>query len=153
LLLLIAVLVVLALIAWFGYSWTQRQYYVGVGDNGEVAVYRGVEQSVLGYELSEIDRTYDLAVTALPDFRRESVENGIPASDLADAERIVSDLQADADECSGESPDAEDCAGVDPTTAPADPSEEPTAAETTQPSEQPQQQPTRRPERNRGNAP
>jgi protein phosphatase len=157
LLLLTAVLVVLALVASFGYDWTQRQYYVGVGDDGEVAVYRGVEQSLLGYELSEIDRTYDLAVTALPDFRRESVENGIPASDLADAERIVSDLQADADECSGESPDAEDCAGVDPTTAPADPSEspseEPTPSQTTQPTEQPQPESTRRPRTNRGNAP
>jgi protein phosphatase len=118
LLLLLAVLGVLAVAAKLALDWTQRQYYVGVSEDGHVAIYRGIEQSVLGYDLSEVDETSDLNVDALPEFLRERVLEGISASDRADAEQKVSDLQADADECSGESPDPETCEGAEPTKEP-----------------------------------
>jgi protein phosphatase len=47
LLLLLAVLGVLAVAAMLALDWTQRQYYVGVSEDGHVAIYRGIEQSVL----------------------------------------------------------------------------------------------------------
>jgi protein phosphatase len=137
LLLLVAVLAVLGVAAMLAFNWTQRQYYVGVSEDGHVAIYRGIEQSVLGYELSEVAETSDLTVDALPEFLRERVEEGISATDRDDAEQKVSDLQADADECSGESPDPDACAGADPT---ADP---PTDSETTsQQTDEPTGQPT-----------
>jgi protein phosphatase len=139
LLLLLAVLGVLAVAAMLALDWTQRQYYVGVSEDGHVAIYRGIEQSVLGYELSEVDETSDLTVGALPEFLRERVLEGISATDREDAEQKVSDLQADADECSGESPDPETCEGADPTG-------EPTDSETTpRPTKEPTDEPTREP--------
>ena len=138
LLLLVAVLAVLGVAAMLAFDWTQRQYYVGVSEDGRVAIYRGIEQSVLGYELSEVDETSDLSVDALPEFLRERVEEGISATDRADAQQKVDDLQQDADECSGATPDPEACAGADPTAEPA----EPTGSETSQPPREPTDDPT-----------
>jgi protein phosphatase len=146
LLLLLAVLGVLAVAAMLALDWTQRQYYVGVSEDGHVAIYRGIEQSVLGYELSEVDETSDLTVDALPEFLRERVLEGISASDREDAEQKVSDLQADADECSGESPDPETCEGADPTAEPTEPTDsETTPRPTKEPTDEPAREPTGEP--------
>jgi protein phosphatase len=137
LLLLVAVLAVLALAAKLAYDWTQRQYYVGATDDGRVAVFQGIEQSLLGYEPSQVHTTYDLNVDTLPTFLRDKVDSGIAASDLAAAERIVDDLQSSADQCSGDNPDPEECAGAEPTEA--TPSSEATTETEETPTPSPQQ--------------
>jgi serine/threonine protein phosphatase PrpC/uncharacterized membrane protein YgcG len=136
---LLIALVVVALVVVAGklvHDWTQRQYYVGVTEDGEVAVFQGIEQSLLGYDLSDVHETFDLPVEALPTFLRAQVEDGIAASDLADAQQIVRDLEADAELCSGDNPDPDDCEGAEPTDGPSgepsspgpsgDPTREPT---------------------------
>ncbi|MGW6281942.1 PP2C family protein-serine/threonine phosphatase [Kribbella sp. NPDC055071] len=98
----IAVLVViLGLIgggAWFAYSWTQKQYYVG-SDGDYVAIFKGVDAGMPGLTLTKVFERQTLQVDKLPTYNRQQVENDIQADDLAGARTIVSELQRTADEC------------------------------------------------------
>lgn len=76
-----------------GRAWTRKQYYVGVAGD-RVAIYRGIEGTLAGVDLSEVDRTVPLAVDDLPEFERKRVRDGIHADDRAEAELIVERLQA-----------------------------------------------------------
>jgi serine/threonine protein phosphatase PrpC len=65
------------------YRWTQTQYYVGVA-GGDVAIYRGIPQTIGPLALSEvIDRGVPL--DGLPGYVRARLEQAIPATSLADA--------------------------------------------------------------------
>jgi len=83
--------------ALLAYQWTQTHYYVGADDRGEVAIFRGVQQGLGPIPLSSVYEESGVAVDALPDFTRESVEATISADDLADARDIVARLEAAAD--------------------------------------------------------
>ncbi|TDU89799.1 protein phosphatase [Kribbella voronezhensis] len=107
--------VVLALIAgggWFGYSWTQKQYYVGT-DGDYVAIFKGVDQDFPGLSLSSVYERQPLQVDKLPTYSREQVEGTIQADDLAGARTIVTELQRVADECAAKTKPP-----VKPTTSP-----------------------------------
>ena len=59
----------------------------------------GVNGSLLGLPLSNLRNDTDLQVGTLPLLFQESVSKGIPATDQADAERIVSALRQEAAQC------------------------------------------------------
>ncbi|MCP3426889.1 protein phosphatase 2C domain-containing protein [Rothia sp. AR01] len=87
--------VLLAGVAWASLAWINTQYYVGESE-GYVAVYRGVNQSVGPVHLSSVEERTDTHVSDLPEFSQARVDNGITASSLDDAQRIVSDLSLGA---------------------------------------------------------
>lgn len=91
---LLGSLVVLGLIGGataYAYDWTQRQYYVA--PSGEhVAIYRGVDVSVPLVTLSHVDDVTPVLIDSLPIYQRDRVRAGIPASDLDEAKRIVTNL-------------------------------------------------------------
>lgn len=97
----LALIVVLALIGvggYFGYGWTQDQYYVGNND-GRVAIYRGLPDKVLGVELSSVYEQQDVVLTNLPSYLRDQVNANLPATDLGHARTIVTGLAEDAAAC------------------------------------------------------
>lgn len=83
--------VLLAVVTWWGYAWTQTQYYVGEQD-GKVAIFNGVSQSIGPMSLSHVDSQTEIAVDALPTYTRQRVESGLPARDLSHAQQIVGEL-------------------------------------------------------------
>jgi len=87
------VLVVLAIIigAFTAYQYSQSRYFVGV-DNGNVAIYRGVQESIGPISLSTVYRTTSVELDSLPSYQQDRLEDTINASDLSDAERIVDTL-------------------------------------------------------------
>lgn len=90
--------VVLGLIgggAYLAYDWTQQQYYVAE-DDGQVAIYRGVQADIPGLNLSHIENVTTLRLSDLTAFQREQVREGIDAGDLAAAREIVNDLRRQA---------------------------------------------------------
>lgn len=94
---LIALGVVVALLisAWVaGYSWTQRQYYVGVAD-GKVAIYQGIPQTLGPLNLSSVYQRSDLRVAELPGFMQARLDNAIQTDGLRDAQTRVSAIAAD----------------------------------------------------------
>ena len=82
-------------VAWMlgaaGWSWTQTQYYVGESD-GVVTIYRGVDADIPGLTLSHPYETSDLEVSSLDDYHARSVQQGISADSLAEAEKTVQNL-------------------------------------------------------------
>jgi protein phosphatase len=88
---LITSLVVLT--AWFGYSYTQTKYYVGAAD-GQVSIYKGIREELLGFKFSNLEQKTALSVTDLPAYQQQLVAKTIYATDLEDAYRIVDRLKA-----------------------------------------------------------
>lgn len=77
---------------WLTSGWISSQYYVGE-QQGNVAIYNGVSQSLGPVSLSDLERATDLRVEDLPGFAQERVRNAIPAGSLEEAERIVRELR------------------------------------------------------------
>ncbi|GEK83600.1 PP2C family protein-serine/threonine phosphatase [Frigoribacterium faeni] len=76
------------------YQWTQDHYYVGEQE-GTVVIYKGVQQTLGPIGLSSVVEETDLAVSDLPNYTQQTVEDTINARSLADARSIVERL-ADA---------------------------------------------------------
>ncbi len=94
-------IVVLAAIGgagWGGWSWSQRQYYVGDAA-GQVAIFRGLSQSLGELRLSRVYETEDIPVAGLPAYSRQRVLASIDAKNLDDARRIVAELRVLAGQC------------------------------------------------------
>ena len=81
------------LAAWFGYSYTQTKFYVANAD-GQVSIYKGIREELLGFKFSSLYQTTELSVTSLPEYQQELVSKSIYATDIADAYRIIDRLKA-----------------------------------------------------------
>ncbi|MEU9130070.1 protein phosphatase 2C domain-containing protein [Kitasatospora sp. NPDC048540] len=116
----IAVVVVLGALGaagWFGYQWTQDQYYVGA-DGDSVAVYQGINQNLAGLGLSSVHQKYgDIELKYLPTYQRTQVTKTIQAKSLGDAEDQVKRLGEQAAACKRVADGAKPAAP--PTTDPA----------------------------------
>jgi len=91
---LLAVAIV-AGVLWAGgaaaWAWSQRQFYVGV-DNGTVTIFRGVNTSFAGFDLSSPYETTDLDVDTLASYDARQVEEGVTQNDLTAAHRYIEQL-------------------------------------------------------------
>ncbi|GAA1140390.1 protein phosphatase [Kitasatospora gansuensis] len=91
----VALLVLLGLLGgagYFGWRWTQDQYYVGA-DGDSVAVYRGINQNLAGLDLSSVYRQHsEVELKFLPAYQRTQVTKTIQATSLTDAEDQVKQL-------------------------------------------------------------
>ena len=92
------------------YQWTQTHYYVGVADNGTVAIFQGVQQNIGPISLSSVAQSSAVRVDDLPAFERRQVEATINADNLRDAHDILDRLSRLAGSGGG--------ATVDPTPTP-----------------------------------
>jgi serine/threonine protein phosphatase PrpC len=79
------------MIAAAAWSWSQHQYYVGEQD-GVVTIFRGVQADVPGFDLSHAYETTNLRVAQLDTTSARSVQQGLGAGSLLDAERTVQRL-------------------------------------------------------------
>ncbi|MDX6198983.1 MAG: family protein phosphatase [Actinomycetota bacterium] len=75
-----------------GYAYVQSQYYVGA-DGRQVAVFRGVNSSVVGVDLSSVDERSDLTTDQLGELDAARVQKGIVAKSKADAQQILARLK------------------------------------------------------------
>jgi len=81
---------------WWGYGWTQQQYFLGV-DDGRIAVFRGIPQSIGSFELSHVVEISDTRVTDLPGYVQDRLDQTLPADSLEDARATVDELELQAD--------------------------------------------------------
>ncbi|PWJ27087.1 protein phosphatase [Branchiibius hedensis] len=89
---------VLGLATYFGYAWTQQQYYVGSAD-GNVAIFQGVSQDIGPIRLHSVKERTDIALTDLPSAFRQQVNDTIYASSSEDAQQIVTNLRVQQAAC------------------------------------------------------
>jgi protein phosphatase len=76
-----------------GWSYLRTQWYVGV-DNGQVAIFRGIKGSALGVSLHRVQSRY-MPASQVPEFERERLMDGIPASSREAARHIVDQLSTE----------------------------------------------------------
>jgi protein phosphatase len=88
-LLLALVLAILGAGGYFGWQFTQAQYYVGATSDGRVAVFRGVQGKVIGLELNHVSSTSDLTLTDLNPDTQSKVKQGIHEPSRNEAERTL----------------------------------------------------------------
>jgi serine/threonine protein phosphatase PrpC len=86
------ILLLLAVIGFAGWKWSQTQYYVA-NDGDDVAIFQGVEATVPGINTHHVEETSSLQLDDLPDYNARQVRDGISANNLADARGIVSRLR------------------------------------------------------------
>jgi protein phosphatase len=91
----LALLIIVAVVVGGGWLVMSRSYFVGAHE-GMLAVYQGVPQEIAGLSVARVlpEEITTTPVAEFPDFRRQAIENGLSAQSLADARRIVEDLQA-----------------------------------------------------------
>ncbi|MFI5834463.1 protein phosphatase 2C domain-containing protein [Micromonospora sp. NPDC051300] len=78
-----------------GWTYTQRQYYVGATDDGQLAVFRGVPGQVAGLDLSDVHERSGSRLDDLTLAAQERVKQGIQAKSEPDAERRLAELTSD----------------------------------------------------------
>lgn len=99
--LVLGFLVPILVLAGGGYGWysyTQTRYYVGAHD-GQVAVYRGVPDSVPFLTLNSLVLTDDTSLADLPTYYADQVTETIRVDGYESAMATVSELQAKSQEC------------------------------------------------------
>jgi len=79
--------------AWFGYSYTQTKFYVAEA-GGQVSIYKGIREELLGFKFSQVYKTTDLSLQSLPAYQQQLVAKTIYATDIDDAYRIIDRLKA-----------------------------------------------------------
>jgi protein phosphatase len=84
--------------AYAGWRYTQSQYYVGA-DGGKVVIYRGIKPKVAWVTLSKVYQRTGIPLAMIPVTDVQSIRATIPASGLAEAQRIVTNIRADYQHC------------------------------------------------------
>jgi serine/threonine protein phosphatase PrpC len=90
--LLVVLLGVLGGGLWAGWGYTQRQYYVGSTDAGQLAIFRGVPGQIAGFDLSSVHETSAVKMGDLTTVAQDQVRRGIQADNRSDAERKLAQL-------------------------------------------------------------
>ncbi|MFF4771846.1 Stp1/IreP family PP2C-type Ser/Thr phosphatase [Microtetraspora fusca] len=78
----VVVAAVLGLGGYFGYEWTQDQYYVGA-DGDQLVVFRGVDAELGPVSFKKVAYTDDVPVSSLSAAQQDQIRSGIPVDDLA----------------------------------------------------------------------
>lgn len=91
--------VLLGVVGWSAYAWSQQQFFVGADGSGEVTIYRGLAQQLGPLQVSSVFEAQDIDVAELPEFAHRLVSETIPAQDLAEARTIVSSLRDQVELC------------------------------------------------------
>jgi protein phosphatase len=77
---------------WLGWRYTQSKYYVGVTDDGTVAVFQGIPGKIAGFDLSTIDYKSDTKLNELTPVAQQRVKEGIPSASQAEARQQLNQL-------------------------------------------------------------
>lgn len=64
---------------WYGWHYTQTRYYVGVTDDGTVAVFRGIPGEIAGLDLSTVEHLSDAKIEDFTPVAAQRVREGIAA--------------------------------------------------------------------------
>lgn len=92
----VVVLGVLAAAGWWGWGWTQTQYFVGLDDDQRVAIYQGIDQRIGPVELSHVVERSELRADDLPEFVADRLTQTVQMASLAEARDWVAEREREA---------------------------------------------------------
>jgi protein phosphatase len=84
---------------YLGWRWSQDQYYVGANSQGEVVIYRGVNQRIAGFSLSKPYDNTRIPLSQVPVNYQQTLKATDTASSLADARNIVATVSSAVANC------------------------------------------------------
>ncbi len=93
---LLAVIIGGGYIAW---RWTQDQYYVAANSNGQVVIYRGVNQKIAGVSLSSPYQLTTLQLDQVPSNYQQIVKTAYATGSLAQVRRTVDNISSASKVC------------------------------------------------------
>jgi serine/threonine protein phosphatase PrpC len=77
---------------WLGWRYTQSKYYVGVTDDGTIAVFQGIPGRIAGFDLSTVDSLSTTKIDDLTPVAQDKVKEGIPAVSQEEARAQMNTL-------------------------------------------------------------
>ncbi|GGJ88648.1 putative serine/threonine phosphatase Ppp [Pilimelia anulata] len=77
---------------WGGWTWAQRQYYVGATREGKVAIFQGVPGDIAGLRLSSVHEATMIDLEELTPVARDEVRRGIEARNQSEAQAVLGRL-------------------------------------------------------------
>jgi len=83
---------------YLGWRYTQDQYYVGT-DGGRVAIFQGINQSVVGINLSHVHERTDIPLSGVPSPDSSTIQATTSPGSLAAAETVVANIRKDYQNC------------------------------------------------------
>jgi len=96
---LVALLLIVIIGAGYaGWRYTQTQYYVGE-DSGNVAIFRGINQTLAGLKLSHMYQRTKIPLAGVPTTDQGSIRSTISATSLPAAQAIVGNIRGDYQKC------------------------------------------------------
>jgi protein phosphatase len=84
-LVLLLLVAVLAGGLWGGWRYTQTKYYVGVTDDGHIAVFQGIPGEVAGFQLSQVVHLSDVTIDSLTPASQDTVRATITKDSRSEA--------------------------------------------------------------------
>ena len=86
---------------WFAYHWSQQQYYVAADKGGEVVIYQGVNNSLLGLGLSHPKTYTGIELAQVPPGYRPQLALSvtITATSMTDAQQTVATIAGQVSQC------------------------------------------------------
>jgi PPM family protein phosphatase len=94
-LLVLLLLAVLGGGLWAGWRYTQQQYFVSATDDGQLAIFQGVQGEVAGLSLSSVSEESDARLDDLTTVAQDRVKQGIHANSKSDAQRRLLELTSE----------------------------------------------------------
>lgn len=89
-------LIIIGAAGYFGWQWTQQQYFVGArGD--EVVVYQGIQQEVGPIQFFKVVHQTSKSMAGLPAPDQASIKDGIPVASVAEGIQRISTLKFNDD--------------------------------------------------------
>jgi PPM family protein phosphatase len=98
---LVAAALIAAAVLGGAYAWTRTQYFVGVAEE-QVAIFRGLSDSLPGIKLSSVYEIQPLRVEDLPQYYQDRVRANIDVSSLTAAHQTVDELVVAAERCAAQ---------------------------------------------------
>lgn len=96
---IVALVLGLSVMAWAGKGYADTRYFVGASEQGQVAIYNGLDGAILGYSLNSEVEVTEVAVSDLPVYYQDRVTKTISTSSLADARNTTAELAVIAERC------------------------------------------------------
>jgi PPM family protein phosphatase len=84
-----------------GWRYVQGQYYIGAQD-GNIAIYRGVNQDLAGISLSSLYERTSVPLSQVVKSSQTMISQTIPSNNLAAAQHAVSQIEQSVTQCRGQ---------------------------------------------------
>jgi PPM family protein phosphatase len=96
---LVVLIAVIAVGGYFAWQYTQDQYYIAVDKTGQVVIYRGVNQAIMGISLSHPYSQTSIMLDQVPSPYRDQVASTITVNSLADANSTIAEVKSKVTAC------------------------------------------------------